>query len=53
MVDEVEKKDEEKFDKKTEFTKMMLGLAAGWIAKEGIESLFIRFVKRRQQGKDT
>lgn len=45
-MDETEAKpDEETFDKKTEFFKMMLGIGAGWVAKELVETGYVKFVK--------
>lgn len=53
-MDEVEAKPDDKvvLDKKMEFCKMMLGIGAGWLAKEIVESGFTRFVKWRQSNAD-
>lgn len=53
-MDEIEaKQDEEEFSKSVQFTKMMVGVGAGWIFKELAESAFIRIVKWRQGKTET
>jgi hypothetical protein len=47
-MDEVETKSDDELDKKQQFFKMMLGVGAGFIAKELVESAFMFFVKRRR-----
>lgn len=49
-MDEVEAKPDDKvvLDKKMEFCRMMLGIGAGWLAKELVESGFTKWVKWRQ-----
>lgn len=53
MDEEVTKPDEEEFSKGVQFAKMLLGVGAGWLAKELAESGFVRIVKWHQTKNQT